>query len=147
MYRAITLSISHKCAEMSISKCSSELVNIATITRRCQSVDDEAISAVSLKIVKVDINQGFTMVWLIEIECTLDSGVIPIKVNTSASGIKINVCSFWNVIIVIVAWLGELITGCAKDSTKIEIKESIVITKSCSISRASLSSGGEIGVF
>ena len=129
---------------MAVFKCSSEPVNIATITLYCQSVDNEAISAVSLKIVKVDINQGFSMVWLIEIECTLNSGVIPIKVNTGASGIKINICGFWDIIIVIVAWLGELITGCSKDSAKIEIKESIVITKSCSISRASLSSGGEI---
>ena len=95
-------------------------------------MDNKTISAISLKIIEVDINQGFSMVWLIEIKCTLNSGEIPIKVYTCASSIKINVSGFWNVIIVIIAWFGVLITSSTKNSIEIEIK--VVVAKSCSIS-------------
>lgn len=73
-------------------------------------MDDQTVAAITLEIVEVGIDQGLTMVWLVEIKGSLNATVIPVEVHTSASGIEINVSNFGDIIVISISGFGILMS-------------------------------------
>lgn len=100
-------------------------------------MDNSTVAAIAREIVEVGIDQGLTMVRLIEIKCSLDAKEIPVKVHASASGIEINVCRFGHIVVVVVSWCCILNSCCTKDGVEVVVEVSLL---SAVVSATSLSS-------
>ena len=129
---------------MAIFKSSSQSLNITSVAGWCQSVDDQTVAAITLEIVEVGIDQGLTMVWLVEIKCSLNATVIPVEVHTSASGIEINVSNFGDIRVISISGFGILMSRGTQDAVKVEVEVSVVSAET--IGAISLGSGGVVRV-
>ena len=103
----ISLAVSDHSSEMSTIECSSECRDVACVTSGLESVDNETVAAITLEVVEVGIDQGLTMVRLIEINRSLDATEVPVHVDASASGIEINISHFWYVVVVGITRFGK----------------------------------------
>ena len=140
----ISLSVGDHSTKVAIFKSSSQSLNITRVTSWCQSVDDQTVAAITLEIVEVGIDQGLTMVWLVEIKGSLNATVIPVEVHTSASGIEINVSNFGDIIVISISGFGILMSRGTQDAVKVEVEVSVVSAET--IGAVSLGSGGVVRV-
>ena len=140
----ISLAVGDHSAEVAVFKGSSQPLNIAAIARWCQSVDHHAVSAITLEIVEVGIDQGLSMVWLIEIKRALDATVVPVEVDAGASGIEIDVCHFGDVIVVSISGLGILDSRCGQNAVEVVVEVSMVRAEALAAGR--LGGRGVVGV-
>ena len=140
----ISLAVSDHSAKMSTVHCSSECLDVAGVTSRLESVDDKTVAAITLEVVEVGIDQGLAMVGLIEINCSLDATVVPVHVHASASGVEINVCHFWYIVVVSITGFGIFKSCGSENAVKVVVEVSVISAES--VGAVSLGSRGVVGV-
>jgi hypothetical protein len=90
-------------------------------------VDGEAIAAIPLQAVEVDVCEELTVSWLVEIQGTTNAEEVPAEVHACATGVEIHVLLWWGVSVSEAGSCSVAVSSGTKDGVEIKVERAAAV--------------------